>query len=48
MYLRIRFKQAGDYDHKYWFERFLEYYELWNFLCITSALQSGIWIGSFR
>ncbi|HAV4220062.1 hypothetical protein OW684_18900 [Acinetobacter baumannii] len=48
MYLRVRFKHGGDYDHKYWFERFLEYYNFWNFLCITNELQSGIWIESFR
>ncbi|MCT9166191.1 hypothetical protein B9X71_07835 [Acinetobacter baumannii] len=48
MYLRVRFKQGGDYDHKYWFDRFLEYFNLWHFLCITNELQSGIWIESFR
>ena len=48
MYLRVRFKHGGDYDHKYWFDRFLEYFNLWHFLCITNELQSGIWIESFR
>lgn len=48
MYLSVRFKQGGDYDHKYWFERFLEYHKLWSFLCISNELQSGIWIESFR
>ncbi|MEM9994332.1 MAG: hypothetical protein AAGE79_09380 [Acinetobacter pittii] len=48
MYLRVRFKHGGDYDHKYWFDRFLEYFKLWHFLCITNELQSGIWIESFR
>ncbi|MEN8336412.1 hypothetical protein ABFO74_00270 [Acinetobacter baumannii] len=48
MYLRVRHKHGGDYDHKYWFDRFLEYYNLWHFLCITNELYSRIWIESFR
>lgn len=48
MYLRVRFKHGGDYDHRYWFDRFLEYYNLWYFLSITNELYSGIWIESFR
>ncbi|MEN8975138.1 hypothetical protein [Acinetobacter baumannii] len=48
MYQRIRFKQGGDFDSKFWFDRLFAYFHDWSLLCMRMEFYSGIWIESFR